>query len=167
MSALGVTFTTKSEHVVRLDYYPQLEKIQNLLNAWQGRDLSLIGKITIIKALAISKLVYLFTSLPNRDNTFFLSLKKWNNKPAKVEFSVLINELEDGGFKLFDPISFCESLKISWVERTFEKGTSCIWNSLVQKNFSLLGGNLIWQCNFNDKDNLLKKSRATFYPTFW
>ena len=76
VSALGVTFTTKSEHVVRLNYYPQLEKIQNLLDAWQGRDLSLIGKITIIKALAISKLVYLFTSLPNRDNTFFLSLKK-------------------------------------------------------------------------------------------
>ena len=86
----------------------------------------------------------------------------WNNKPAKIKFSVLINELEDGGRKLFDPISFCESLEISWVKRIFEKGTSCIWNSLAQKQFESVGGNLIWQCNFNDKDNLLKKITSSF-----
>ena len=70
---LGITFTTNSEHVVRLNYYPQLEKIQ--IYSTHGTDLSLIVKITIIKALAISKSVYLFTPLPNPDNTFFLSLK--------------------------------------------------------------------------------------------
>ena len=55
---------------------PQLKKIQNLLNIWQQRNLSLIGKITIMKTLALSKLVFLFTSLPNPKEAFFYNLKK-------------------------------------------------------------------------------------------
>ena len=137
MSALRVTFTTLSGALIKLNYEPQLEKIQNLLKTGQGRDLSLIGKITIIKSLAISKLVFLFTSLPNPDNTFCLkkTIMKfiWNNKPAKIKHSILINDIKNGGLKLLDPKSFCEALKLLWVKRILEKENSCIWTTLVQK----------------------------------
>ena len=77
MSALGVTFTTLSGDVVKLNYELQLEKIQNLLKTWQGRDFSLIGKITIIKSLAISKLVFsLHIVTKPREHIVSLTLRK-------------------------------------------------------------------------------------------
>ena len=168
VSALGVTFTTLSGDVIKLNYEPQLEKIQNLLKTWQGRDLSLIGKITIVKSLAISKLVFLFTSLSNPDYTFFQSLKKtimkfiWNNKPAKIKHSILINDIKNGGLKLLDPKSFCEALKLSWVKRILGKENSCIWSTLVQKQLECVGGNFIWKCNFTEEDNFLSNITSSF-----
>ena len=92
VSALGVVFSTNQNTVIKLNYKPQLEKIQNVLNMWRERDLSLIGKTVILKALAISKLVFLFCSFPNPDENFFCRLKKilqcflWNNKPPKIKY---------------------------------------------------------------------------------
>ena len=37
-----------------LNYDQQLEKIQNITTIWKVRDLSLIGKIVILKSLALS-----------------------------------------------------------------------------------------------------------------
>ena len=73
---------------------------------WRDRDLSLIRKTAILKALAILKLVFLFSSLPNPDENFFYRLKKilqcflWNNKPPKIKYSILANETEQGGLKV-------------------------------------------------------------------
>ena len=74
--ALGVVFSNNTKEIIYLNYEPQLKKTQNLLNICQQRNLSLIGKITIIKTLTLSKLVFLFTSLPNPKEAFFLQLKK-------------------------------------------------------------------------------------------
>ena len=57
---------------------------------------------------------------------------------------------------------FVNQLKISWVKIVFEKESSSIWNSLVQKQLQSVGGNLISQCNFNDKDYLLKTITSSF-----
>ena len=84
MSALAVTFTANSEHIIRLNYYVQLEKIQNLPNTWQGRDPSLVGKITIIKTLAISNEIGL---------SLYLASKPWQYillKSEKVYFEIFM-----------------------------------------------------------------------------
>ena len=66
----------------------------------------------------------------------------WNNKPAKVKFSVFINELEDGGLNLFEPKSFCESLNISWTKRIFGKKELAAYHlngiHMFKNNFNLL-----------------------------
>ena len=59
VSAFGVVFSINTEYIICLNYEPQL-----------------IGKITITKTLAVSKLVFLFTSLPNPKDAFFLQLKR-------------------------------------------------------------------------------------------
>ena len=133
VSALGVVFSTNQNTVIKLNYEPQLEKVQNVLNMWRDRNLSLIGKTVILKALAISKLVFLFSSLPNPDENFFCRLKKilqcflWNNKPPKIKYSILANESEQGGLRLPDPKCFCESLKLKWVKKILNEDASCIW----------------------------------------
>ena len=43
----------------------KLNEIRSLLARWGRRRLSIMGRITVIKSLALSKLVYLFLCLPN------------------------------------------------------------------------------------------------------
>ena len=42
----------------------KIAQIKQLFNSWQQRDLSLLGRILIVKALAISKFYYLFSFMP-------------------------------------------------------------------------------------------------------
>ena len=42
-----------------------VNKVKSMLKQWSKRKLTLFGRITIIKSLALSKFVSLFVSLPN------------------------------------------------------------------------------------------------------
>ena len=42
-----------------------MNKITHLLNQWSRRKLIIIGKITIVKSLVLSKFVLVFISLPD------------------------------------------------------------------------------------------------------
>ena len=39
-------------------------KLESILNSWSARRLTPLGKITIIKSLAVSQIVYLLSALP-------------------------------------------------------------------------------------------------------
>ena len=76
-----------------------------------------------IKALAIPKLVHLFSSLPTPDDCLLKEVESilynfiWNGKRDKVARKTLINTIENGGLKMIDIISFAKALKISWVTK--------------------------------------------------
>jgi hypothetical protein len=65
MKILGVVFgqVTESDN-----WQPKLKKLENHLNLWKSRSLSLVGKSLIVNTLGISKLLYLAT---------ILSIPKW------------------------------------------------------------------------------------------
>ena len=44
--------------VCDMNWNPKLDKLKSVLLTWSKRRLSLYGKITIIKTLAVSKIVY-------------------------------------------------------------------------------------------------------------
>jgi hypothetical protein len=64
--------------------------IQNMSVSF--RKLTLMGKITVIKSLALSKLVHLLTALPNLTQSRLNELTSlfdnfiWNNKPDRVKY---------------------------------------------------------------------------------
>ena len=64
-------------------------KLQNVLNMWRMRNVSLLGEISFFKTLAFSKIIHLtlVTSVPsstidllNKKQKYFL----WNKKNAKI-----------------------------------------------------------------------------------
>ena len=95
---LGITFTNHAVDFFRLNYLPKLSRLKNILNIWSSRDLTPLGKITLIKSFAISQFVYLFTVLPNPPQSFIKDLNTilynfiWNSKPDKVKRTVLIQD---------------------------------------------------------------------------
>ena len=70
---LGVTLSTNMDLLFNLNYKENLKRIEQTLNCWRMRNLSLIGKICLINTLLLPQLIYLFfCSLYQFENTSFL-----------------------------------------------------------------------------------------------
>ena len=88
-------------------------------NLWSCRDLTYIGKVTVIKTLALPILVQCLTVLRNPPDSVFNDIEKifykflWNGKKDKIKRSVIINEYEEGGIKMTYIQSFYKALKIA------------------------------------------------------
>ena len=65
VKSLGVWFSTSVEEAAVLNYQEKKEKISKILNCWQVRRINLLGKITVIKSLAASQVVYIMSPLPS------------------------------------------------------------------------------------------------------
>ena len=62
---LGIDFDLNKSDITGHNYAIKLESIRKLLSSWVFRPLSLLGKITVVKSLALSILVHLFMVLPD------------------------------------------------------------------------------------------------------
>ena len=65
MKILGIIFSNSNENITRVNLTPKLKQIEREITQWRRRCLTPMGKIAVIKSLLISKLVHMFTALPN------------------------------------------------------------------------------------------------------
>ena len=131
---LGVKFTVELRNMPDLNYPKKLEVIKRLINQWSKRILTPKGKITIVKSLLISKLIYLFMALPDPPDKFMSELKTllfkfaWGNKPDRIARDTLCQPYVHGGLKMVE-IFFVKALKINWICRIFNGESK--WRSLL------------------------------------
>ena len=89
-----------------LNFRKNIIDVSKILKSWQHRKLPLLGKVTVIKTLALPELIHLLTSLPNLKQSLFNDLDKlffnfiWDGKPEKIKRNTLIADFEDGGLKM-------------------------------------------------------------------
>ena len=107
VKTLGLWLSTDPDTALRLNYNEKTENIRKLLSCWKYRRLTLLGKITVLKSLAASQLVYLLSPLRSNhhaikeiNDMFYHFL--WNGKGDKIKRKVMINEPEYGGLKMID-----------------------------------------------------------------
>ena len=62
--ALGVWFCTNPKETLEANYADKLAKISNCLACWELQRLTFLGKITVLKSLIVSQLVYILSPLP-------------------------------------------------------------------------------------------------------
>ena len=72
---LGITFFVETQQIVEYNYRIKLDEVRKLLDSWSWRLLSIIGKIQVIKSLAVSKFVHLLTTLPSPNDLFLKELE--------------------------------------------------------------------------------------------
>ena len=58
INALGIFFSYDEEANRNLNFEQKLASLEKTLNFWERRKLTLLGRITIIKTLGLSKLIY-------------------------------------------------------------------------------------------------------------
>ena len=120
---LGVKFTNNLREITEMNYLPKIEDVKKLFLNWSNRILTPIGKITVIKSLALSKINHLIQSLPKPSekiikdiqNLFYIYL--WNGGPDKIKRSVVIQNYDRRSLRMIDMDSFINSLKLTWLRR--------------------------------------------------
>ena len=129
-----------------------MEKVKAMLSCWKFRRLSLLGKITVIKSLAVSQLVYILAPLQTDHkaikeiNVLFYKFL-WDGKEDKIKRNVMINDFSEGGLKMIDIESFNKSLKSSWIKKYLDPENCSSW-----KSFFLFRTSVTWR-----KDVIFRK----------
>jgi len=119
---LGVFMNVNGQNFENLNWYRKIDKIKRIINMWKMRNLTYYGKITIIKALLISRIIYVATvyTVPSK---FIIDINKilfsflWNSKREKVKRGVIINTSKAGGLDMVDIESKIKSLRLSWLSK--------------------------------------------------
>lgn len=143
-----------------------LPNLKKVLNIWSSRrHLTILGRITIIKNLALAKLVYRcsvlsvpvdFVKEVNRNIFSFV----WNFKPEKATENHGWTNLQRWS-KYGDFFRRGKSLNIGWVNRHC-KAPDSHWCALLDFMLHKVGRAFLFQCNY-DLKLLELKSLPTFY----
>ena len=155
--ALGVWFSTNDGKIIDLNFTEKINKMNTILNIWRSRNLSLKGKITIIKTLVLPQIQFLFSMLhvPNEilkklDVMLFNFL--WSGKPPKIKRETIIAPIKNGGLAMVDVFTVHTSAKIGWIKRLLD-ARNCNWKTLFWKMLNIDPDVLIKNTNINHSAN--------------
>ena len=154
------------EDCVEKNFLPTIDKMANILKSWQTRNITLIGKVTVINSLIASLFIHKLTVLPNmpksivrKFNTMMVNFL-WNEKRPKIPTSVLQLSKKSGGLGLTDIERREMALKITWIQ-IVEQDIKC---ATMLYCVTELGAN-IFRCNIDPKDveSIVPRSRNAFW----
>ena len=156
--AVGVWFSTNPEQVLEANYANKLAKVSNSLGCWELRRLSLLGKITVLKSLKVSQLVYILSPPPpppptnqrvlEEINTLFFNFL-WNGKGDKIKRNTMISDYSEGGLRMIDLISFNKALKYL---KYLDPENHGKWKLFLDWQLQHYGGPVVFRGNLNRHD---------------
>ena len=116
---IGISFSYNKAIQNELNFRTTISKIQAILKLWRMRRLSLEGKITVFKSLAISKIVYLslLSNVPNKIVEEIMKIQKnllWDFTVPKMKHSATRMDYQNGGLRNVDVLFKIISLQCSW-----------------------------------------------------
>jgi hypothetical protein len=111
--------------------------------------------------LVIPQLVYQFTQLPNAPERIFSTIENAiknfirDGKRAKINLNQLCQDYCKGGLRLTSVREFCDSLKITWVQRIAPNDNNIHlskWANVINYFLRKWDADLIWKGNLNSTD---------------
>ena len=114
ISVIYYSYNEKLE--IKENFKRHIINIQKILRIWRMRDLSIAGKITVFKTLAISKIVHLalVKTIPNSIIQELNKIQKefiWKTCNPKIKHDTLCKNYENGGL-VYKVVSLqCSSIK--------------------------------------------------------
>ena len=140
-TALGITYRNDGSlrDIVNSNYNDKLIKVRSWINRWNKRDLTLMGKCTIIKTLLFSQLTYLVSPLPRPDASFIRIFDTtifhflWGCKRDKIKREIITRNKEHGGLGLFYLSDFIIGLKTSLISKLLNNSLRHTWKEIMIK----------------------------------
>jgi len=151
--ALGIYFTYDRKLCNELNFYEIFKKLESVLCLWKKRNLSLYGRINIVKTLGLSKLIF-NSSVLCIPNSFAAEVDKvafnfiWNNKPANIKKRTIGGTLEEGGLNMVSFKHIDKALKLAWVKRLLDRKET-LWKVIPENTLLGYGGLFLFSCDFD------------------
>ena len=119
MEILGVEFSAVHD-CGDINMQGITNKIQNTLNRWSQRDLTLKGRITIAKSLVVSQLIYMMAAIGVAKKHLEAIQSKilkflWRGRPPKVARKTLYQKIEDGGLNAPNILAMYKAMRVAWL----------------------------------------------------
>ena len=162
---LGINYTYSSELQMTNNFDKCQENFISSLRYWKFLNLSLYGRVTILKTLAIPKIKYICNVLIPSE-TFIRNIKSeivnflWKSSTSKIKYSTIISNRMDGGLDLPDIENLLKSCRIMWVKRLLDN-KNCLWQEIPRYYLRKVG---LWPVDIN-LDPLCYKSNKL--PKFY
>ena len=99
ISLLGVTISVDKDELINANYTQVIERIKDKVDMWKKRNLTIFGRILIIKTLLFSQIIYRMNVLPFLPETLVKQLQNiivnylWNDKPPQIALSLQITSI--------------------------------------------------------------------------
>ena len=141
---LGIHVSYDEKGNNELNFNLKIRKLQTNLDMWRSRDLTLFGKVLIIKSLGLSQLIYSASILnvpedvPRTVKTKLFSFL-WKNKRDKIKRTGLYQDLERGGIRMVDIDIMFKALKLAWIPRLLNPGSQN-WKTVPDYYLRKFGG---------------------------
>ena len=123
---LGITLNKPFDNIWTLNLDEKLVKIGKLLNSWRGKCRTICGRITVVKTLAMSKVIHIFTRVPNPPNEYILKIHIiifsfiWKDGPDRIKRSIITKNYTEAGLKMVETLIFIKALKVPWLRSYFQ-----------------------------------------------
>ena len=161
---LGIIFDTDLSKMLALNFSDKLASIKTKINYWNRRNLTPLGKITIIKSLLLSSLNHLFISLPNPDDKIIKEISEmfysfiWEGTD-RIKRTVICQDYCKGGLKMVNTESFICALKTTWLRKLILNNS--LWSVILQSTVNIQS--LLNYGTAYIVDNVLPKTKNKFW----
>ena len=162
---LGVWLSNNPHEIVLQNFQVKVESLIRQLHWWKARDLSLKGRVLIVKSLGLSKFQYLASvlSVPQTIISQVNSLIYefiWNGKTDKVKRSIFEQQYNRGGYKMVNFKDIIQSSAIMWIKKYLDS-TERLWKNSFEYFCQKKNLNIFIQSNFELSE--LPKNIPTYY----
>ena len=148
---LGIYIGHDKNKCHQMNWISKLEKLQKILDNWRKRYTTIFGRVTIIKSLALPKIIFSATMLPIPDG-IVKEINKiifqflWDGQ-EKIKRSTLIGANNQGGLSMIDIESQLTALKAAWIPRMI-KNENSLYTVFGLKYLYSFGKEVILNTNF-------------------
>ena len=165
MKILGIFFTYDWQKFQELNFEKIITSIKKSLNIWQWRNLTLLGRIQIIKTFAIPKFMFRASQIPLtkkiiKEINSVLFKFVWKSRKDKIKRKTLISDYKNGGLRMPHLETLIKTQRIMCMKKYFDSYNST-WKVFLDNYLSEFGGSFLLKCNYDIK--FLPKTLPRFY----
>ena len=159
---LGLKFNVNLNDMLDLNFEHAIAQIKNIFNHWNKRYLTPIGKITVIKTFAISKITHLLATLPDPSENTLKRINKllfqflWDNKPEKIKRHQATQSYYQGGLNMIN----LEHTKVSWPRRLLQIDNSP-WAQLFES--TITSRQMLFELGRSNTVSILQQCKNMFW----
>ncbi len=122
IQTLVIVITDNEDNNYKYNFQNKIANLKTTLTIWKQRKLSIKEKTTVINSLALAPVIYVSSviSTPQRVINEINNIVQnfiWNGSTSKIAQKTLIQNIENGGLKLFHIETKFKLLQLSWIKR--------------------------------------------------